>query len=100
MDRMVCALLNRNNVCGTSTRCKRINVGSKSDTDARAPRRSRDGRCTFIHPATSTRRGNRFFKDSESAGSFLRTFLRAGDAVLFKGSRGVHVEAALAKMEE
>jgi UDP-N-acetylmuramoyl-tripeptide--D-alanyl-D-alanine ligase len=42
----------------------------------------------------------RFFEDSESAGSFLRTFLRAGDAVLFKGSRGVHVEAALAKMEE
>jgi UDP-N-acetylmuramoyl-tripeptide--D-alanyl-D-alanine ligase len=42
----------------------------------------------------------RFFEDSESAGTFLRGFLRAGDAVLFKGSRGVHVEAALAKMEE
>ncbi len=42
----------------------------------------------------------RFFGDSESAGTFLRGFLRASDAVLFKGSRGVHVEAALAKMEE
>lgn len=42
----------------------------------------------------------RFFKDSESAGTFLRSFVQTGDAVLFKGSRGTHVERALAKMEE
>jgi UDP-N-acetylmuramoyl-tripeptide--D-alanyl-D-alanine ligase len=42
----------------------------------------------------------RFFEDSESAGIFLRDFVQPGDAVLFKGSRGTHVERALAKMEE
>ncbi len=42
----------------------------------------------------------RFFEDSESAGTFLRRFARPGDAILFKGSRGTHVERALAKMEE
>ncbi len=36
-----------------------------------------------------------FFETPESAGEFLRTFLKPGDAVLFKGSRGVHVERAL-----
>ncbi len=41
-----------------------------------------------------------FFEDSESAGTFLRGFVQSGDAVLFKGSRGTHVERALAKMEE
>jgi UDP-N-acetylmuramoyl-tripeptide--D-alanyl-D-alanine ligase len=41
-----------------------------------------------------------FFEDAESAGVFLREFVQPGDALLFKGSRGVHVEAALAKMEE
>ena len=40
-----------------------------------------------------------FFKDPELAGDFLRTFVRPGDAVLFKGSRGTHVERALATME-
>ncbi|MBV9081549.1 MAG: UDP-N-acetylmuramoyl-tripeptide--D-alanyl-D-alanine ligase [Acidobacteriaceae bacterium] len=40
-----------------------------------------------------------FFEDPESAGSFLRGFVKAGDAILFKGSRGTHVEKALARME-
>ena len=40
-----------------------------------------------------------FFEDPESAGSFLREFVRPGDAILFKGSRGTHVERALAAME-
>ena len=40
-----------------------------------------------------------FFDDPETAGAFLREFVRAGDAVLFKGSRGTHVERALAGME-
>jgi UDP-N-acetylmuramoyl-tripeptide--D-alanyl-D-alanine ligase len=37
----------------------------------------------------------RFFEDAEEAGDFLRTAARPGDAVLFKGSRGVRVERAL-----
>ncbi len=41
-----------------------------------------------------------FFEDAERAGTFLRGFVQPGDAVLFKGSRGTHVERALAKMEE
>ncbi|MGQ9633350.1 MAG: UDP-N-acetylmuramoyl-tripeptide--D-alanyl-D-alanine ligase [Bryobacteraceae bacterium] len=36
-----------------------------------------------------------FFEDPAEAGDLLRTEARAGDAVLFKGSRGVHVEIAL-----
>jgi UDP-N-acetylmuramoyl-tripeptide--D-alanyl-D-alanine ligase len=36
-----------------------------------------------------------FFETPEQAGEFLRGFLKPGDAVLFKGSRGVHVERAL-----
>ena len=36
-----------------------------------------------------------YFDASEEAGSFLREFAAAGDAVLFKGSRGTHVERAL-----
>jgi len=36
-----------------------------------------------------------FFEDPESAGDFLRTFAREGDAILFKGSRGTQVERAL-----
>jgi UDP-N-acetylmuramoyl-tripeptide--D-alanyl-D-alanine ligase len=39
-----------------------------------------------------------FFENAEAAGEFLRGFLRAGDAVLFKGSRGTHLENALAKI--
>lgn len=40
-----------------------------------------------------------FFEDADQAGDFLREHLRAGDALLFKGSRGTRVEKALAKME-
>ena len=40
-----------------------------------------------------------FFEDPESAGLFLRDFVHAGDVILFKGSRGTHVERALATME-
>ena len=36
-----------------------------------------------------------FFEDPPAAGDFLHGFLREGDAVLFKGSRGVKVEQAL-----
>jgi UDP-N-acetylmuramoyl-tripeptide--D-alanyl-D-alanine ligase len=40
-----------------------------------------------------------FFEEPESAGEFLRDFVKAGDAVLFKGSRATHIERALARME-
>lgn len=40
-----------------------------------------------------------FFDEPEQAGNFLREFVRPGDAILFKGSRGTHVERALAIME-
>jgi UDP-N-acetylmuramoyl-tripeptide--D-alanyl-D-alanine ligase len=36
-----------------------------------------------------------FFESAPEAGDFARQFARAGDAVLFKGSRGVRVEQAL-----
>ncbi len=36
-----------------------------------------------------------FFDSAEDAGEFLRGYLHPGDAVLFKGSRGVQVEKAL-----
>ena len=36
-----------------------------------------------------------FFDTPEEAGEFVRDYVRAGDAVLFKGSRGVQVEKAL-----
>ena len=37
----------------------------------------------------------RFFEDPAEAGLALRGIAQPGDAVLFKGSRGVHVERAL-----
>jgi len=40
-----------------------------------------------------------FFEKPEAAGAFLRRFVKPGDAILFKGSRGTHVEHALAAME-
>jgi len=40
-----------------------------------------------------------FFENPQEAGQFLREFVRPGDAILFKGSRGVHVEQALAAMK-
>jgi UDP-N-acetylmuramoyl-tripeptide--D-alanyl-D-alanine ligase len=36
-----------------------------------------------------------FFEDPAEAGRMLRTLAEPGDAILFKGSRGVHVERAL-----
>jgi UDP-N-acetylmuramoyl-tripeptide--D-alanyl-D-alanine ligase len=36
-----------------------------------------------------------FFEGPDEAGRFLRTIAQPGDAILFKGSRGVHVEQAL-----
>jgi len=36
-----------------------------------------------------------FFEDPADAGEFLRAEARPGDAVLFKGSRGTHVEIAM-----
>ncbi len=40
-----------------------------------------------------------FFEEPDAAGAFLREVARPGDAILFKGSRGTHVEKALATME-
>ncbi len=39
-----------------------------------------------------------FFEIPPEAGDFLRGMLRQGDAVLFKGSRGVKVERALERI--
>jgi len=36
-----------------------------------------------------------FFETPEEAGDFLRNYVRPGDAILFKGSRGVQIEKAL-----
>jgi UDP-N-acetylmuramyl pentapeptide synthase len=36
-----------------------------------------------------------FFEDPGEAGERLRSIAREGDAILFKGSRGTHVETAL-----
>ena len=36
-----------------------------------------------------------FFDSPEEAGDFLRGYVRSGDAILFKGSRGVQVEKAI-----
>jgi len=40
-----------------------------------------------------------FFEDPAEAGEFLRETARAGDAVLFKGSRGVRMERALERFQ-
>jgi UDP-N-acetylmuramoyl-tripeptide--D-alanyl-D-alanine ligase len=40
-----------------------------------------------------------FFDQPEAAGDFLKDFVKSGDAILFKGSRGTQVETALARME-
>ncbi|MDP9170596.1 MAG: UDP-N-acetylmuramoyl-tripeptide--D-alanyl-D-alanine ligase [Acidobacteriota bacterium] len=41
-----------------------------------------------------------FFANSEEAGDFIRGYVEPGDAVLFKGSRGVEVEKALERAFE
>ena len=40
-----------------------------------------------------------FFDQPQTAGDFLKDFVKSGDAILFKGSRGTQVETALARME-
>ncbi|MDP9192893.1 MAG: UDP-N-acetylmuramoyl-tripeptide--D-alanyl-D-alanine ligase [Acidobacteriota bacterium] len=40
------------------------------------------------------------FASAETAGEFLKTFLREGDLVLIKGSRGVGLDKAVAMLEE
>ena len=39
-----------------------------------------------------------FFDDAEQAGDYIRSIARPGDALLFKGSRGVHMERALERL--
>jgi UDP-N-acetylmuramoyl-tripeptide--D-alanyl-D-alanine ligase len=39
-----------------------------------------------------------YFDEPEEAGDYLRSIARAGDALLFKGSRGVHMERALERL--
>jgi len=39
-----------------------------------------------------------FFPDAASAGERLRQLVQPGDAILFKGSRGTHVEQAMEKL--
>jgi len=41
-----------------------------------------------------------FFESPEEAGAHLRSFAKAGDAILFKGSRGTHVEIAMTRFLE
>jgi UDP-N-acetylmuramoyl-tripeptide--D-alanyl-D-alanine ligase len=40
----------------------------------------------------------RFFEDPAAAGDFVRSLARPGDAILFKGSRGVRMELALERV--
>jgi UDP-N-acetylmuramoyl-tripeptide--D-alanyl-D-alanine ligase len=42
--------------------------------------------------------GARFFEDPAAAGDFVRSLARPGDAILFKGSRGVRMEVALERV--
>ena len=39
-----------------------------------------------------------FFEDPVEAGDFVKQLVRPGDALLFKGSRGVRVERALERL--
>jgi UDP-N-acetylmuramoyl-tripeptide--D-alanyl-D-alanine ligase len=41
-----------------------------------------------------------FLRDAEAAGEWLAQNLRAGDVVLVKGSRGVHLERAIEAVKE
>ncbi len=42
--------------------------------------------------------GARFFEDAAAAGDFVRSIAQPGDAILFKGSRSVHIEQALERV--
>jgi UDP-N-acetylmuramoyl-tripeptide--D-alanyl-D-alanine ligase len=39
-----------------------------------------------------------FFEDPTEAGEFIRQLAAPGDAILFKGSRGVEIERAMEKL--
>lgn len=39
-----------------------------------------------------------YFEEPEAAGDYLRSIARPGDAMLFKGSRGVHIERVLERL--
>ena len=41
-----------------------------------------------------------FFEDAQQAGAWLKGFVRQGDAILLKGSRGTKMELALAAFME
>jgi UDP-N-acetylmuramoyl-tripeptide--D-alanyl-D-alanine ligase len=41
-----------------------------------------------------------FLRDAETAGQWLAQNLRAGDVVLVKGSRGVHLERAIEAVQQ
>jgi UDP-N-acetylmuramoyl-tripeptide--D-alanyl-D-alanine ligase len=49
----------------------------------------------LVEAAASAGTRSYFFDDAAEAGEFVRGAAHAGDAVLFKGSRGVRVERAL-----
>jgi UDP-N-acetylmuramoyl-tripeptide--D-alanyl-D-alanine ligase len=40
----------------------------------------------------------RFFEEPTAAGDFVRSIARPGDAILFKGSRGIRMELALERV--
>src|SRR5262249_14503591 len=50
---------------------------------------------TMVEAAERAGLQSRYFEDPAEAGEFARDVARPGDAVLFKGSRGVQVERAL-----
>jgi UDP-N-acetylmuramoyl-tripeptide--D-alanyl-D-alanine ligase len=52
-----------------------------------------------IETAHGSRTEAYFFDRPEQAGDFLKSLVQPGDAILFKGSRGTHVERALARLE-
>ncbi len=56
-----------------------------------------DARC-IVEEAERAGLAGHFFQDSATAGEFVRAIIQPGDAVLFKGSRGVQVERALEKV--
>jgi UDP-N-acetylmuramoyl-tripeptide--D-alanyl-D-alanine ligase len=49
----------------------------------------------MVEEAAAAGLNARYFDDAEEAGDFVRQAAAAGDAILFKGSRGVRVERAL-----
>ena len=51
--------------------------------------------CAMVEAAARAGLDARFFADAAEAGEHVRELARPGDAVLFKGSRGVQVEKAL-----